>query len=109
MITDENVKSHFEYIYKPKKMEPYLTNFIVYDLETQNTDRVRPYIFCFYRISKLAGRYNRDLTHDGRLKCKKDIIAFDGDNCVEAALDFCSTLKGEKRKNNKTFFNIISN
>ena len=27
--TEENVKSHFEYIYKPKKIESHLTNFIV--------------------------------------------------------------------------------
>ena len=45
-----------------KKIDSHLTNFIVYDLETHNTDRARPYVFCFYRLSKLAGRYNRDLT-----------------------------------------------
>ena len=94
-ITEENVKSHFEYIYKPNKIESHLTNFIGYDLETHNTDRARHYVFCFYRISKLAGRYNRDLTSDEREKCKKDSIALDGDNCVEKALDFCLKLKGE--------------
>ena len=46
-ITEENVKSRFEYMYKPKKIESHLTNFITYDLETQNTDRARPNIFCF--------------------------------------------------------------
>ena len=61
-ITEENVKSHFEHIYKPKKIESHLTNFLVYDLETQNSDRARPYVFYFHRLSKLAGRYNRDLT-----------------------------------------------
>ena len=61
-ITEENINSHFEYIYKPKKIESLLTNFIVYDLETHDTDRVRPYVFCFYRLSKLSSRYNRDLT-----------------------------------------------
>ena len=86
-ITRENVKSHFEYIYKPKKIESHLTNFIVYDLETHNTDRARPYVFCFYRLSKLAGLYNRDLTLDEIDKCKKDTIAFDGDNCVVKALE----------------------
>ena len=50
-ITEENVKSHFEYIYKPKKNESHLTNFIVYDIETHNTDRARPYVFSFYRLS----------------------------------------------------------
>ena len=48
-ITEENVNSHFEYIYKPQKNESHLTNIIVYDLETQNTDRARPYVICFYR------------------------------------------------------------
>ena len=97
-ITEENVNSHFEYIKKPKKNESHLTNFVVYDLETHNTDRARPYVFYFYRLSKLAGRYNRDLTHDERQNCKKDTIAFDGDDCVEKALDFCLKLKGEERK-----------
>ena len=78
-----------------------MTNFIVYDLQTHNTDRARPYVFCFYRISKLAGRYNRDLTNDEKQKCKKDTIAFDGANCVEKASDFCLKLKREERKDNK--------
>ena len=100
-ITEENVNSHFEYIYKPKKNESHLSNFIVYDLETHKTDRARPHVFCFYRLSKLAGRYNRDLTKDEMEKSKKDIIAFDGDNCVEKALDFCLKLKGEEYKDRK--------
>ena len=74
--TDENVNSHFEYKYKPKKIESHLTDFIVYDLETHNTDRATPYVFCFYRMSKLPGRYNSDLTLEEREKCKKDTIAF---------------------------------
>ena len=78
-----------------KKNETQLTNFIVYDLETHNTDRTRPYVFCFYRLSKLAGKYNRDLTSDERENSRKDTIAFDGDNCVEKALDFCLKLKRE--------------
>ena len=55
-------------------------------------------MFCFYRLSKLAGRYDRDLTPNGLEKRRNDTIAFDGDNCVEKALDFCSRLKGEERK-----------
>ena len=101
-ITDENVNSHFKYEFIPKKIDSHLTNFIVYDLETHNTDRARPYVFCVYRLSKLAGRYNRDLTPNELEKCRKDTIAFDGDNCVEKALDFCLKLKGEELKvNNK--------
>ena len=46
------------------KFESYLTNFIIYDLETQNPDwgGTRPYCISFYRISKISGRCNRDLT-----------------------------------------------
>ena len=35
------------------------------------------------------------------LECKKGTIAFDGDNCVEKALDFCLNLKGEGYKDKK--------
>ena len=58
-ITDENVNSHFKYEFIPKKIESHLTNFIVYDLETYSTDRARPYNMTFYRLSKMAGRYER--------------------------------------------------
>ena len=37
-ITEENVKSYFEYEFIPKKIESHLSNFIVYDLETHNTN-----------------------------------------------------------------------
>ena len=87
-ITEENVNTHFKYEFIPKEIESHLTNFIVYDLETRNTDRARPYVFCFYRLSKLAGRYDRDLTPDELDKCRKDTTDFDGDNCVEKALVF---------------------
>ena len=61
-ITDENVNSHFKYEFIPKKIDSLLTNFFVYDLETHNTDRARPYSMTFYRLSKIAGRYERDPT-----------------------------------------------
>ena len=70
-ITEENVKSHFEYIFKPKKIESHLTNFIVYDLEFHNTDRTKPYNMTFYRLSKISGRYKRDLTVDQLNKSKR--------------------------------------
>ena len=78
-----------------------MTKFIIYDLETFNSDRPRPYVFCFYRLSKLARRFNRDLTPCELEKCKKDTIAFDGDNCIENVLDFCLKLKGEERRDSK--------
>ena len=88
-ITDKNVNSHFKYEFIPKKIESHLTNFIVYDLETHNTDRARPYSMTFYRLSKIAGRYERDPTFEELQKSIKDTIAFAGDNCIGNALDFC--------------------
>ena len=88
-ITEENVNSHFQYEFIPKKIDSHLTNFIVYHLETHNTDRARPYCISFYRLSKISGRYNRDQTSDELDKCRKDTIAFDGANCIEKALNFC--------------------
>ena len=101
-ITEENVNSHFKYEFIPKKIESHLTNFIVYDLETHNTNRARPYNMTFYRLSKIAGRYYRDLTPEELQKSINDTIAFSGDNCINNALDYLLKLKGEERKvNNK--------
>ena len=97
-ITEENVNSHFQYEFIPKKIDSHLTNFIVYDLETHNTDRARPYNMTFYRLSKIAGRYERDPTQEELKKSIDDTIAFAGDNCINNALDFCLKLKGEERK-----------
>ena len=78
-----------------------MKNFIVYDLETHNTGGARLHCISFYLLSKLSGRFNLDLTHDERQKCKKDTIAFDGNNCVGTALDFCLKSKRQGRKDNK--------
>ena len=75
--TEENVKLYVDYTNQPKKIKSHLTNFIVYDLEKHNNDRMRPCVFCYYRLSKLAGRYKCDITPYEIQKCKKDTIAFD--------------------------------
>ena len=99
-ITEENVNSHFKCEFIPKKIEPHLSNFIVCDLETHNTDRARPYNMTFYRLSKIASRYERDPTQEELQKSINDTIAFSGDNCINNALDYLLKLKGEERKVN---------
>ena len=69
-------------------MESQLINFIVDDLETHITDRVRPYTMAFYRLSKIAAKYHRALTPYEKEKCKKDTLVFEGDKYVNIALDF---------------------
>ena len=97
-VTEENVNSHFNYEIISKRRESHLTNFIVYDLETHNTDRARPYCIYFYRLSKIAGRYQQDPTQEELKKSTNDTLSFVGDNCVGNALDFLVKLRGEKRK-----------
>ena len=100
-ITEENVNSHFKYEFKPKKIDSNLTNFNVYDLETLNTDRAKPYNMTFYRLSKIAGRYEPDPKQEELKKSINDSLAFEGDNCIGNALDFFLKFKGEERKNKK--------
>ena len=90
-----------------KKIESHLTNFIVYDLETHDTDRARPYNMTFYRLSKIAGRYERDPTQEELQKSIDDSIASSGDICIGNVLEFCLKLKGEERKVKKKLLNII--
>ena len=52
----------------------------------------------FYRLSKLAGRYNRDLTPYEIDKSKKDKLVFDGDKCVNNALDFFIKIQRRRKK-----------
>ena len=107
-IAEENVNSHFKYELIPKKIETQSTNFIVYDPETHNSDRARPYKTAFCRLSKLAAKYNLDLTQDEISRCKKDTLVFDGDNFLSNTLDCFGRIKGEERKvNNKSVENNI--
>ena len=80
-----------------------MTSFIVYDLETHTTDRTETYIMIFYRLSKIAGKYIRDLPPYEREKRKKDSFVFDSDNCTKNVLDFLIELKGEEDKFKKIF------
>ena len=60
----------------------------------------------FYRISKTAGRYERDPTQKLLQKSINDTIAFAGYICIGNALDFCLKLKGDERKVKKKMLNI---
>ena len=97
-ITKENVELFFQYEFIPKKTESHLNNFIVYDLETYYTDKAKPYIMTFYRLSKEAGKYDRDTTTEELQKSIKDTISFAGEDCIKIALDYLLNWKGEERK-----------
>ena len=98
LITGENVISLFKYEFIPTKNDSHLTSFLVYDLETHKTGGARPYFISMYRLSKLAGKYNRDLAPYEIENCKRDTLVFDGEFCISNALDFLLNFKGEEWK-----------
>ena len=50
----------------------------------------------FYRLSKLAGGYERDTTEEELKKSINDTLSFEGDNCVGSGLDFLLKFKGDE-------------
>ena len=75
-----------------------MTNSIVYDLETYYLDKAKPHNKTFYRLSKIAAKFTRDLTPN-----EIDTLVFPGEKCFSNALNFSKKYKGDERKvNNKT-------
>ena len=75
---------------------------VVYDIETFNTIKCVPYAKCIYRLSKISGKYYRDLSEKEYQKCLNDCIVFKGLDNTNKTLDYVLQFKGEaKRINNK--------
>ena len=93
------LKDFIKYEYKPKKVQSQLTNMVVYDLETSNTDKAVPYAKCIYRLNKLSGKYNRDITGQEYEKCRKDCVVFKGTDSINEMLDYVLQFQGEAKRN----------
>ena len=75
---------------------------VVYDIETFSTIKCVPYANCIYRLSKISGKYYRDISEKGYQKCLNDCIVFKGLDNINKMLDYVLQFKGEaKRINNK--------
>ena len=105
VISDKHVKSCINYEYKPEKVQSQLTNIIVYNLETFNIDKAVPYASCIYRLSKISGKYNQDMTQREYEKCRKDCVVFKGTDSINKFLDYVLRFKGEVKKVKNKFFN----
>ena len=102
VISDKHVKSYIKYEYKPKKVQSQLTNMIVYDIETFSTIKCVPYANCIYRLSKISGKYDRDISEKEYQKCLIDCIGFKGLDNINKMLDYVLQFKGEAKPiNNK--------
>ena len=71
VISDKHVKNYIKYECKPKKVQSQLTNMIVCDIETFSTIKCVPYANCIYRLSKISGKYYRDISEKEYQKCFK--------------------------------------
>ena len=78
VISDKHVKSFIKYEYSPKKVKSPLTNVVVSDLETFNKDKAVPYCSCIYKLSKISGKYHRDISEQEYQKCLNDSVVFKG-------------------------------
>ena len=74
VLSHKQVKGFIKYEYNPKKIQSQLTNIIVYDIETFRSDRAVPYSICMKKLSKISGKYNRELSQRDYEICKKDCI-----------------------------------
>ena len=97
-ISDKHVKSFIKSDYKPKKVKSPLTNIVVYDLETFDKVRAVPYCSCIYKLSKISGKYHRDISEQEYQKCLNDCVVFKGTDCINEMLDHVLSFKGELKK-----------
>ena len=60
VISGKHVESFIKYDYEPEKIQPQLTDMIVFGKGTFNTDRANPYSICICRPNKISGKkYSR--------------------------------------------------
>ena len=71
---------------------------IVYDIETFSTIKCVPYANCIYRLSKISGKYYRDISKKEYQKCLNDSIVFKGLDNINKGLDYVLQFKGEPKR-----------
>ena len=62
VVSDKYVKSFIKYEYNPKKVKSPLTKIVVHDLGTFNRVRAVQFCSCIYTLSKISGKYHRDIS-----------------------------------------------
>ena len=71
-------------------------------METFNKIRVVPYCSSINKLSKIAGKYHRDISEQEYQNCLNDCVVFKGSDCIHEMLDHVLSFKRENKKvNNK--------
>ena len=107
VMSDKHVKSSINYEYNPKKVKSPLTNIVVYDLGTFNKIKAVPYCSCIYKLSKVSGKYHRDISEQEYQKRLNNCVVFEGTGCINEMIDFVLSFKGEPKKSILKLLNII--
>ena len=81
-----------------KKVKSPLTNIVVFDLETFNKNRAVPFCSCIDNLSKISGKYHRDISEQEKQKCLNDCVDFKGTDCINKMLDHVLSFTGEPKK-----------
>ena len=98
VISDKHVKSFIKFEYNPKKVKSPITKIVVYDLETFKKIAAVPYCSCIYKLSRISGNYNRDISGQEYQKCLNDFVVFKGTDCINKMLDHVLSFQGEPKK-----------
>ena len=99
VVSDKHVKSFIKYEYNPKIVQSPLTNTVLYDSEIFDETRAVPYCSCTHKLSKISGKYHRDISEQYYQKCLNDCVVFKGADCIKEMLDHILSFKGEAKKN----------
>ena len=83
-----------------KKLQSEITNMVVYDFETFNTNRAITFANCIYRLSKCSSKNYQDIPNRETEQCKKDCIVFNGTDSINEMLDHVLEFKGEAKRVN---------
>ena len=70
----------------------------MYDLETFNKILAVFYCSFIYKLSKISGKYHRDISEKKHQKCLNVCVVFKGTDCINELLDLVLSLKGETKK-----------
>ena len=70
----------------------------MYDFETFDKIRVVPYCSCIYKLSKISGKFHRDISEQEYQKCLIDFVVFKEIDCINEMLDHVLSFKGDPEK-----------
>ena len=57
-----------------------------------------PYCSCIYKLSKISGKYQQDISEKNYHKCLNDCVVFKGTDCIFEMVGHVLSFKGDPKK-----------